>query len=157
MEGNDEVARLAGSFNRAAERIEQLVGSQKSLLANVSHELRTPLARLRVAIELLSGDERPELRRRIERDIEELDALIGELLLASRLDAGVEIERQEDVDLLALLAEEAVHTGAEVSGGGDLVKRRPPHAAAPGAQPARERPPSWRRHARARPGLEELR
>ena len=116
VEGSDEVARLADSFNRAAERIEQLVGSQKSLLANVSHELRTPLARLRVAIELLSTEERPELRQRIERDIEELDALIGELLLASRLDAGVELERHDDVDLLALLAEEAVHTGADVSG-----------------------------------------
>jgi signal transduction histidine kinase len=116
VEGKDEVARLAGSFNRAAARIEQLVGSQKNLLASVSHELRTPLARLRVAIELLSGEERPELRQRIERDIGELDALIGELLLASRLDASVELETRDEVDLLALLAEEAVHTGAEVSG-----------------------------------------
>jgi signal transduction histidine kinase len=116
VEGNDEVARLARSFNRAAGRIEQLVGSQKNLLASVSHELRTPLARLRVAIELLSGDERPELRQRIERDIGELDALIGELLLASRLDTGVGLEHKESVDLLALFAEEAIHTGAEVSG-----------------------------------------
>jgi signal transduction histidine kinase len=116
VKGKDEVARLAGSFNRAAARIEQLVGSQKNLLASVSHELRTPLARLRVAIELLSGEERPELRQRIERDIDELDALIGELLLASRLDASVELETRDEVDLLALLAEEAVHTGAEVSG-----------------------------------------
>jgi signal transduction histidine kinase len=116
VKGKDEVARLAGSFNRAAARIEQLVGSQKNLLASVSHELRTPLARLRVAIELLSGEERPELRQRIERDIGELDALIGELLLASRLDASVELETRDEVDLLALLAEEAVHTGAEVSG-----------------------------------------
>ncbi len=125
VEGKDEVARLAHSFNRAAERIEQLVGSQKSLLANVSHELRTPLARLRVAIELLSSEERPELKRRIERDVDELDALIGELLLASRLDAGVELERRQDVDLLALLAEEAVHTGAEVSGEARCVNGDP--------------------------------
>jgi signal transduction histidine kinase len=45
-----------------------------------------------------------------------LDALIGELLLASRLDALEHLERTEDVDLLALLAEEGARTGAEVSG-----------------------------------------
>src|SRR5262249_26676492 len=44
VEGRDEVARLAESFNRAAARIESLVGAHKMLLANASHELRTPLA-----------------------------------------------------------------------------------------------------------------
>ena len=52
VEGRDEVARLAESFNRAAARIEKLVGAHKSLLANTSHELRTPLARIRMALEL---------------------------------------------------------------------------------------------------------
>ncbi|MEO8038122.1 MAG: HAMP domain-containing sensor histidine kinase [Betaproteobacteria bacterium] len=117
VEGRDEVAELATSFNRAAGRIERLVGTQKSLLANVSHELRSPLARMRMAVELLGGDERPELRERLARDIGELDALIGELLEASRLDAGATDERTEDVDVLALVAEEAADTGAEVSGG----------------------------------------
>ncbi len=53
VEGCDEVARLAQSFNRAAAQIEQLVGAHKLLLANVSHELRTPLSRLRLTAELL--------------------------------------------------------------------------------------------------------
>ena len=48
VEGRDEVARLAASFNRAAARIEELVGAHKLLLANASHELRTPLARIRL-------------------------------------------------------------------------------------------------------------
>jgi signal transduction histidine kinase len=110
VEGRDEVASLAESFNRSAARIEQLMGTHKSLLANVSHELRTPLARIRMALEL--GKERGE----IERDIAELDALIEELLLASRLDAVAALERTEEVDLLALAAEEAARYDLEVQG-----------------------------------------
>ena len=65
VEGRDEVAELARSFNRAAARIGQLVAGQKTLLAHVSHELRSPLARMRMALELLPGDERPELKARL--------------------------------------------------------------------------------------------
>ncbi len=116
VEGADEVARLARSFNQAADRIEALVAAQKHLLASVSHELRTPLARMRMAVELLPADARPELRARFTRDIAELDGLIAELLLAGRLDALGPWMPGEDVDLLGLLAEEAAETGAEVSG-----------------------------------------
>jgi signal transduction histidine kinase len=59
IEGRDEVARLAESFNRAAGRIEELVGAHKNLLANASHELRTPLTRIRMAVELLKADADP--------------------------------------------------------------------------------------------------
>ncbi|RYF30593.1 MAG: HAMP domain-containing protein, partial [Comamonadaceae bacterium] len=52
-EGQDEVADLAKRFNAAAVRIEQLVSSHKSLLANASHELRSPLARIRMALQLM--------------------------------------------------------------------------------------------------------
>jgi signal transduction histidine kinase len=110
VEGRDEVARLAESFNRAAARIEELVAAHKSLLANVSHELRTPLARIRMALEL--GKDRAE----IERDIAELDALIEELLLTSRLEAVAALERTEEVDVLALAAEEAARYDLEVQG-----------------------------------------
>ena len=51
-EGQDEVADLSRRFNAAAARIEQLVHSHKSLLANASHELRSPLTRIRMALEL---------------------------------------------------------------------------------------------------------
>jgi signal transduction histidine kinase len=116
VEGRDEVAELARSFNRAAMRIGQLVGGHKTLLAHVSHELRTPLARMRMALELLPGDERPELRTRLAKDIAELDDLIGEVLLASRLDTLDGLAHTEEVDLLALAAEEAAEHGAEVVG-----------------------------------------
>jgi len=110
VEGRDEVARLAESFNRAAARIEELVSAHKSLLANTSHELRTPLARIRMALEL--GKDKSE----VERDLAELDALIEEVLLASRLDAQPSLERTEEVDLLALAAEEAARYDIEAQG-----------------------------------------
>jgi signal transduction histidine kinase len=119
VEGKDEVARLAESFNRAAARIEELVAAHKSLLANTSHELRTPLARIRMALEL--GKDRSE----IERDIAELDALIDEVLLASRLDAVSSLENIEEVDLLALAAEEAARYDVEAQGEPLLMRGDP--------------------------------
>jgi len=106
VRGHDEVARLAASFNRAAARIETLVKSHRNLLANASHELRTPLARIRMGVELLKS--KPDARREadLEADIAELDALIEEILTASRLDAGAGLDVHEDVDFLALAAEE---------------------------------------------------
>jgi signal transduction histidine kinase len=106
VEGRDEVARLAESFNRAAGRIEELVGAHKTLLASASHELRTPLARIRMAVELMKENADPKRKAELERDVAELDALIDEILLASRLDALKELETDEEVDLLALAAEE---------------------------------------------------
>ncbi|HEV7501558.1 MAG TPA: HAMP domain-containing sensor histidine kinase [Vicinamibacteria bacterium] len=121
VEGRDEIAELATSFNRAADRIEAVVGAQRTLLASASHELRSPLARIRVALELMSAV-RPDLRDRVARDVAELDDLIGELLLASRLQAAVQEGASEDVDLLGLLAEEAARTPAEVSGESAIVR-----------------------------------
>ena len=121
VEGADEVADLARSFNRAADRIEALVGSQRALLASASHELRSPLARIRVALDLPDVS-RPEARAGIAADIAELDALIEELLLASRLQSAGEVARSEDVDLLGLAAEEAARVGAEASGAAVTVR-----------------------------------
>ncbi len=106
VEGRDEVARLAESFNRAAGRIEELVGAHKTLLANASHELRTPLARIRMAVELMKESADPVRKAGLEQDIAELDALIDEILLASRLDAVKGLDSDEEMDLLALAAEE---------------------------------------------------
>jgi signal transduction histidine kinase len=84
VEGHDEVARLAASFNRAADQIEQLLQSHKTLLANASHELRTPLARIRLGVELMQSSAAAERRQAMEQDIAELDWLVDEILLASR-------------------------------------------------------------------------
>ncbi|MBN8919419.1 MAG: HAMP domain-containing protein [Rhizobiales bacterium] len=109
IEGRDEIAQLAESFNRAAARIEDLVASHRMLLANASHELRTPLARLRMGVELLHERCDEKYKSDIERDIAELDGLIDEILLASRLDAMPTLNAPETVDLLALAAEECAH------------------------------------------------
>ncbi|HXA35589.1 MAG TPA: HAMP domain-containing sensor histidine kinase [Steroidobacteraceae bacterium] len=106
VEGRDEVARLAESFNRAARQIERLVQGHKALLANASHELRTPLARIRLALELMKESADPKLKMGLEQDISELDWLVDEILLASRLDAVTETVATEEFDLLALAAEE---------------------------------------------------
>ena len=106
VEGRDEVARVARSFNRAASQIEKLVRAHQSLLANASHELRTPLTRIRLALELLKGSADPKSKAGLEQDIAELDRLVDEILLASRLDAINEIESTDEIDLLALAAEE---------------------------------------------------
>jgi signal transduction histidine kinase len=101
VEGRDEVAALAKSFNESAEHIEKLVRAHHLLLANCSHELRTPLARIRLGVERVAGTD-SKTSAEIARSIAELDALIGEMLLSSRLDASSGVQRTEPVDLLAL-------------------------------------------------------
>jgi signal transduction histidine kinase len=115
VEGRDEVASLAKIFNESAERIEQLMRAHQLLIANCSHELRTPLARIRLGLDRVPGTD-TRVSAEIARSIAELDALIGEMLLSSRLDVAQGIERAEPVDLLALAAEEAAHFDLEVSG-----------------------------------------
>ena len=115
--GKDEVAALASSFNRAAEQIETLLRSHKSLLANASHELRSPLARLKMAFSMLddaSPAQRARLGQEINTNIAELDALVEEVLLASRLEGGAQSLRLERVDVLAIAAESAAQAGAEL-------------------------------------------
>lgn len=126
--GQDEVAFLAKRFNIAAERIETLVKSQKSLLANASHELRSPLTRIRMGLELMGAPSSspgadaltppkpaPGFKREIERNIAELDQLIEEILLASRLDTREsDLGTIESVDLIGLAAEECARVEADL-------------------------------------------
>lgn len=113
VEGSDEVARLATSFNNSAARIEALVGAQKSLLANASHELRSPLARIRMAVELMQDQASPDIRDELTRNIAELDQLIDEVLLASRLDAmPKDVPADSRLELTGMVAEECAHGGA---------------------------------------------
>ena len=126
VEGRDEVARLATSFNQAAARIEELINAHKMLLANASHELRTPLTRIRMGVELLKADASPARKAALEHDIAEIDKLIEGILLSSRLDALIEPEVKEEVDLLALAAEEcARYEGCSVSGESVIVRGDP--------------------------------
>ncbi len=124
--GSDEVADLSRSFNAAATRIERLVDGQRLALASASHELRSPLARVRMALALLDDDDpdRHGVAEQAGRDIAELDALIGDLLLASRLDAERPLDL-EPVELLGLAAEEAARVGAAVDGDARIVQGDP--------------------------------
>ena len=117
-DGRDEVAFLAERFNHAAERIETLMESHKSLLANASHELRSPLARIRMGLELMGADAASPQRVEISRSINELDQLIDEILLASRLDARqADAEPFETLDLTGLAAEECARLNVELNAG----------------------------------------
>ena len=119
VNGKDEVAAVAKSFNDAAARIEALVQAHRSLLANASHELRSPLARMRMAVSMLDGaspEQRARLKREIDTNVAELDALVEEVLLASRLDARAHELHREKIDVLALAAEEAARVQATVEG-----------------------------------------
>ena len=118
-DGRDEVAAVGASFNRAAGRIEALLRSHQTLLANASHELRSPLARLKMATAMLEDAAPPQravLRKEVETNIAELDALVEEVLLASRLDATAQLDVRAPVSLLALAAEEAARVGALAQG-----------------------------------------
>jgi signal transduction histidine kinase len=119
VSGRDEVAALAGSFNQAAERIETLVRSHQSLLANASHELRSPLARMKMAVAMLDDappERRAQLKREIDTNVAELDALVEEVLLASRLDATEAAPVRERIDLLGVAVEEAARIDAATEG-----------------------------------------
>jgi signal transduction histidine kinase len=123
VEGHDEVAAVAGSFNEAAARVESLLRSNQSLLANASHELRSPLARLKMAVSMMDsaqGPQREQLQREVHDNIRELDALVEEVLLSSRLDATRDGFRAEPVDLLVLAAEEAAKIQTQVHGDATL-------------------------------------
>jgi signal transduction histidine kinase len=123
VSGRDEVAAVASSFNVAAARIEALVQSHRSLLANASHELRSPLARMKMAVSMLEEavpGQREKLKREIDRNVAELDALVEEVLLASRLDAPQNPLHRDKVDLLALAAEETSRVEARVDAPGEV-------------------------------------
>ena len=115
--GSDEVASVARTFNVAAERLDDLLTSQRALLSNASHELRSPLARLRMGVEMLTGAPDAPIRAEIVRSLGEIDQLVEEILLSTRLDhPSAFLGRPERVDLLGLAAEEAARVDAECDG-----------------------------------------
>lgn len=126
-DGEDEIAQVAAAFNRAAALVEDTLAAHRRTLASVSHELRSPLARLRMAMELLGGDD-PEtepLRAQAEADITELDATIGDLLQVGRLQA-VGVTEPAPVDVVALAQELCVPVVGDpltVDGDARLLRR----------------------------------
>jgi two-component system, OmpR family, sensor histidine kinase MtrB len=112
VRGEDDMARLAVSFNDMAEslsrqitQLEEFGNLQRRFTSDVSHELRTPLTTVRMAADLIydhSDDLDPALRRSSELMVNELDrfeSLLNDLLEISRHDAGVAELSVESVDL----------------------------------------------------------
>ena len=104
----DEVGQLGRDFNTMAERLESMVKAQQRLLGDISHELRSPLARLGVALGLArqrAGVEANGALDRIEREADNLNEMISQLLTLTRLESGTDGRKRSEVDLAALVRE----------------------------------------------------
>lgn len=111
ISSRDEIGMLAKSFNIMVEAIEGMIKSTKELTANISHELRSPLARIRIAEEMLSDNIRgnnPNTDKHLDcviKEIDEMDKLIGQVLLLSKLDIMKEEIEKIDFDIIEILKE----------------------------------------------------
>lgn len=80
------VAQLGGQFDAMADRVQAMVEGQRELLGAVSHELRTPMARMRFQVEALRGEVAEAPLDRLDRELDAMDTLLGELLTMSSLE-----------------------------------------------------------------------
>lgn len=144
VEGEDEVARLAVSFNFMAEslsnqirQLEEYGSLQRQFTSDVSHELRTPLTTVRMAADLIADgaeDLDPTTRRASELMIAELDRfemLLGDLLEISRHDAGVAELSAERVDLRRTLESALTPLSVVARDAGAEIRRHVPEAPVP--------------------------
>jgi len=105
---HDEVAALAKDFDSMVGRLDSLIQTQKKLLNSVSHELRSPLARINISLALLRNRfpaDSDDLFHRLDRDVERIDLLMGQLLTLSRMEARFSSSEREDVDFAQLVEE----------------------------------------------------
>ena len=99
---NDEIGRVARSFNLMTGRVQQMVDDRERLLADVSHELRSPLARIKVALELLpEGDKRDA----ISQDIREMESLTTALLEREQVRTQANQAETQTVNLVTVAGE----------------------------------------------------
>ncbi len=141
VRGEDDMARLAMSFNDMAEslsrqitQLEEFGNLQRRFTSDVSHELRTPLTTVRMAADLIydhSSDLDPTLARSTELMVSELDrfeTLLNDLLEISRHDAGVAELSVDAVDLRATVRSALSNVGHLAEDAGvDLQVDLPPH------------------------------
>ncbi|MFA3791826.1 ATP-binding protein [Aliiglaciecola sp. SL4] len=101
----DEIGELGRDFNSMTQRLSDLIGGQKRLVADISHELRSPLARLQLAIGIAQNqkEQLPDAIEkqllRIEKEAQQIDSMIGQVLRLSRLEADVAVEDRQLVSL----------------------------------------------------------
>ena len=115
----DEVGQLGRDFNGMAERLESMVKAQQRLLGDISHELRSPLARLGVALGLArqrSGADATGALDRIERESDNLNEMISQLLELTRLESGTDVRKRTTIDLASLVRDVAEDADYEARG-----------------------------------------
>ncbi len=106
----DEIGRLATTMNEMLSRLETSASRQRQFSADASHELRTPLARLRAEIDVARADAGPEsavVLDRLSADVDDMTALVTDLLWMARADAGVPTRRATPIDLDDIVLREA--------------------------------------------------
>jgi two-component system, OmpR family, sensor kinase len=100
----DELGQLARTFDRMAERIQTLVERQRVLLRDISHELRSPLTRLGLAVELArSRPDKETALNTIDREVDRLNMLVGEVLSLARLDSHEPVLQRSSMRLDEML------------------------------------------------------
>ncbi|MCO8073509.1 sensor histidine kinase BfmS [Acinetobacter lwoffii] len=116
VEGSDEMATLASSFNNMSDRIQRLIEAQRELMRAVSHELRTPVARIRFGVEMMADEDDYDYRlqqvEQIDKDIEALNTLIDEIMTYAKLEQGMPSIEFEKVNLFEVLNQVALETEA---------------------------------------------
>ena len=105
---NDELGEMAKSFNNMAEKLATNMHAHQRLLADVSHELRSPMTRLQIAIGLIEssakqGKNLDKHIARCEREISQLDNMIGNVLSLSRMENTFQKARFEELEVNSLL------------------------------------------------------
>ncbi len=111
--GPEEVKAVAVAFNQMRDDLARLDHERAAFLAGVSHDLRTPLARLRLALEMLPAE--PALRRDLEKDIEDINAIIAQFMDFARDESGEPLETVDFNLLVRGAAERAERLGAKIT------------------------------------------
>lgn len=116
IEGSDEMANLASSYNNMSDHIQRLIEAQRELMRAVSHELRTPVARIRFGTEMLAEEDDYNHRMHqvdmIDKDIEALNTLIDEIMTSAKLEQGTPSLDFDEITLFDVLDQVAVETEA---------------------------------------------
>jgi len=123
----DELAALGRDFDSMVDRLELLIETQRSLLNSVSHELRSPLARINLVVAMLKqryAADADDMFQHLDRDVERIDVLIGQLLILSRLESGLSSSEREDVDVAQLVEMTVADCNFEAEASGKSVSFR---------------------------------
>ena len=116
IDGTDEMANLASSYNSMSDHIQRLIEAQRELMRAVSHELRTPVARIRFGMEMLAEEDDYNYRIQqvdmIDKDIEALNTLIDEIMTYAKLEQGTPSLDFEEIALVEVLEQVAIETEA---------------------------------------------